>query len=173
MTELIPDTERQAGHIVRGYNYQAYQTILAWLKCGENEEILTEFVEDLDLVRRDARGNITDAELTQIKNEKKRVTLNSKSAKDLVKNFFRHKNRNPDIILFMRLCTVSDRGKEIKVDWVYADNGLDLWDLIKSHKLSEADQTTAIESLKSFYSVFHGIQANHRMQTLKRTSNRS
>ena len=71
MTELVPDIERQASHIVRGYNYQAYQTILAWLKCGENEEILTEFVEDVDLVRRDAQGNITDAELTQIKNEKK------------------------------------------------------------------------------------------------------
>ena len=152
MTELIPDTERQAGHIFRGYNYQAYQTILAWLKCGENEEILTEFVEDVDLVRRDAQGNITDAELTQIKNEKKRVTLNSKPAKDLIKNFFRHKKRNPDIILFMRLCTVSDRGKERKVDWVYADNGLDLWDLIKSRKLSAADQETAIEILKSFYS---------------------
>ena len=152
MTELIPDTARQANHIFRGYNYQAYQTILAWLKCGENEEILTEFGEDVDLVRRDAKGNITDAELTQIKNEKRSVTLNSKSAKDLVKNFFRHKKRNPNIILFMRLCTVSDRGKEQKVDWVYADNGLDLWDLIKSRKLSEADQTTAIKNLKSFYS---------------------
>ena len=87
MTELVPDTVRQASHIFRGYNYQAYQTILAWLKCGENEEILTEFVEDVDLVRRDAQGNITDAELTQIKNEKKRVTLNSKPAKELIKNF--------------------------------------------------------------------------------------
>ena len=152
MVELLPDSERQASHIVRGYNYQAYQTILAWLKCGENEEILTEFVEDLDLVRRDAQGHITDAQLTQIKNEKRRVTLNSKPAKDLIKNFFRHKKRNPDIILFMRLCTVSDRGKERKFDWVYTDNGLDLWDLIKSRKLSAADQETAIAILKSFYS---------------------
>jgi len=152
MIELIPDTERQASHIFRGYNYQAYQTILAWLKCGENEEILAEFVEDVDLVRRDADGKITDAELTQIKNEKKRITLNSKPAKDLINNFFRHKKRNPDITLFIRLCTVSERGKERKVDWVYADNGLDSWDLIKSRKLSAADQATAIESLKSFYS---------------------
>ena len=152
MIELIPDRERQAGHIFRGYNYQAYQTILAWLKCGENEEILTEFVEDVDLVRRDAEGNITDAELTQIKHEKKRVTLNSKPAKDLIKNFFRHKKRNPEIILSIRLCTVSDRGKERKVNWVYADNGLDFWDLIKSRKLSVDHQASAIEILKSFYS---------------------
>jgi chromosomal replication initiation ATPase DnaA len=151
MTELVPDTVRQASHIFRGYNYQAYQTILAWLKCGENEEILTEFVEDVDLVRRDAQGNITDAELTQIKNESKRVTLNSKPARDLIKNFFRHKKRNPDTILFMRLCTVSDRGKERNHDWLYAGNGLDFWDLIKSRKLSAADQETAIGILKSFY----------------------
>ena len=54
MIELVPDSERQASHIIRGYNYQAYQTILAWLKCGENEEILAEFAEDMDLVRRDS-----------------------------------------------------------------------------------------------------------------------
>ena len=157
MSKLVPDTERQAGHIVRGFNYQAYQTILAWLKCGENEEILTEFVEDIDLVRRDAIGNIADAELTQIKNEKKRVTLNSKPAKDLIKNFSRHKKRNPDIILFMRLCTVSDRGKERNFDWVYAHNGLDFWDLTKSRKLSAADQEIAIGILKSFYHKKMGL----------------
>jgi len=157
MTELTPDTKRQASHIFRGYNYQAYQTILAWLKCGENEEILTEFVEDVDLIRRDAQGNITDAELTQIKNESRRVTLNSKPAKDLIKNFFRHKKRNPDIVLFMRLCTVSDRGKERNFDWVYAGNGLDLWDLIKSCKLPAADQETAIGILKSFYHKKTGL----------------
>ena len=121
---------------------------------------MTEFVEDVDLVRRDALGNITDAELTQIKNEKKRVTLNSKPAKDLIKNFFRHKKRNPEIILFMRLCTVSDRGKERNVDWVYADNGLDLWDLIKSRKLPAADQATAIKILKSFYFKKANISKN-------------
>ncbi|MDP8218934.1 MAG: hypothetical protein P9M03_09440 [Candidatus Theseobacter exili] len=160
MIELVPDIERHAGHIIRGYNYQAYQTLLAWLQCGENEEVLTEFVEDLDLVRRDAIGNITDAELTQIKNEKKRVTLNSKSAKDLIENFIRHKKRNPDILLFMRLCSVSDRGKERNVDWIYADNGLDLWDLIKSRKLSANDQTTAIEILKNFYTKKANISKN-------------
>jgi hypothetical protein len=65
MTELVLPIKRQASHIFRSYNYQAYQTILAWLSCGENEEILTEFVEEVDLVRRDAQGKITDAELTR------------------------------------------------------------------------------------------------------------
>ena len=152
MVELVPDSARQASHIFRGYNYQAYQTILAWLKCDDNEEILTEFVEDVDLVKRDSEGKITDAELTQVKHEKKSLTLNRKPAKDLINNFFRHKKRNPDIILSIRLCTISDRGKERSVNWVYAENGLDLWDLIKSRKLAANDQESAINILRSFYS---------------------
>ena len=160
MTELLPDTRRQASHIFRGYNYQAYQTILAWLKCGENDEVLPEFVEDVDLVRRDALGKITDAELTQVKNEKTSITLNSKASKDLIKNFFRHKKKNPDITLFIRLCTVSDRGKERSFDWLYADNGLDLWDLIKNRNLPESEQETAIGILKTFYTEQANISAD-------------
>jgi len=152
MFELVPDSERQASHIFRGYNYQAYQTILAWLKCGDNEEILAEFVEDVDLVIRDSEGKITEAELTQVKHEKRRLTLNSKPAKDLINNFFRHKNRNLKIILSIRLCTISDRVKEKSANWVYAENGLDLWDLIKSRKLTTKDQSNAIDILRSFYS---------------------
>lgn len=152
MIELVPDSNRQASHIFRGYNYQAYQTILAWLTCGDNEEILAEFVEDVDLVRRDSEGKITEAELTQVKHEKRSLTLNSKPAKDLINNFFRHRIRNPQITLFIRLCTISDRGKEKSANWVYAENGLDLWDLIKSRKLSVNDQASAIDILRSFYS---------------------
>ena len=152
MLELVPDIKRQASYIFRGYNYQAYQTILAWLKCGDSEEILAEFVEDVDLVRRDSEGKISEAELTQVKHKKRNVTLNSQSAKDLINNFFRHKKRNPEITLFIRLCTISDRGKERSVNWVYAENGLDLWDLIKSRKLSVNKQASAIDILRSFYS---------------------
>jgi hypothetical protein len=152
MSELIPDTTRQASHIFRGYNYQAYQTILAWLKCDENEEILTEFAEDVDLVRRDANGKVTEAELTQVKNENKSITLNSTSAKDLVNNYFKHKYKNPNITLFVRLCSVSDRTNEKGIDWIYADNGLDLWDLVKSRRLLKIDQEKAIDLLREFYS---------------------
>ncbi len=160
MVELIPDSERQASHIFRGYNYQAYQTILAWLKCGDNEEIIAEFAEDMDLVRRDLEGKITDAELTQVKHEKKNLTLNSKAAKDLINNFFRHKKRNPEITLSIRLCTISERGKERSVNWVYAENGPDLWDLIKSRELTVNYQASAIDILRSFYSKKPNISKN-------------
>ena len=152
MVELVPDSERQASYIFRGYNYQAYQTILAWLKCGDSEEILAEFAEDVDLVKRDSEGKITEAELTQVKHEKRSLTLNSKAAKDLITNFFRHKKRNQEITLSIRLCTISERGKEKSANWVYAENGLDLWDLIKSREFTANDQASAIDILRSFYS---------------------
>jgi len=150
LIELTPDIGRQAKNIFRGYVYQAYQTVCAWLKCLPGEEILTEFAEDMDLVRRDLDGNVTDAELNQIKHEKGTVTLNSKAAVNLINNFFRHKKRNPDINIFVRLCTISDRGKEKNIDWQYADCGTDLWDRLRERELNEDAQNKAVHLLRSF-----------------------
>ena len=150
LIELTPDTGRQAKNIFRGYIYQAYQTVCAWLKCLPGEEILTEFAEDMDLVRRDLDGNVTDAELSQIKHEKGTITLNSKAAVDLINNFFRHKKRNPNINIFVRLCTISDRGKEKNIDWQYADCWMDLWDRLRERQLNQDAQNKAIYILRSF-----------------------
>lgn len=148
--ELIPDTIRQASRTFRGYAYQAYQTILSWLNCQPGEELLTEFAEDLDLIRRDLDENVTDAELNQIKHKKGTVTLNNKAAIDLINNFFEHRRRNPQINISIRLCTISDRGREKRSHWVYAEFGMDLWDILKKRKLGEGDQKKAIHILRSF-----------------------
>ncbi len=148
--ELVPDSTRQAKNVFRGYFYQAYQTICAWLKCRPGDQLLTEFAEDLDLVRRDLEGNVTDAELNQIKHEKGAITLNSKPAVDLINNFFRHKKRNPDIEIFIHLCAISDRGKEKGVDWQYAECGMDLWDRLRNRELNGETQNKAIHLLRSF-----------------------
>ena len=149
--ELVPDASRQAKHIFRGYVYQAYQTICAWLKCLPGEQLLTEFAEDIDLVRRDLNGNVTDAELNQIKHEKGAITLNSKPAVDLINNFFRHKKRNPDIKIFVHLCTISDRGKEKGIDWQYAECGMDLWDRLRNRELNGEMQNKGVHLLRSFF----------------------
>jgi hypothetical protein len=148
--ELKPDTNRQAKHIFRGYAYQAYQTICAWLKCRPGEQLLTEFAEDLDLVRRDLDGNVTAAELNQIKHEKGAITLNSKAAIDLINNFFRHQRRNPNINIFVHLCTISDRGKEKSIDWQYAECGMDLWGRLRTRELKGDIQNKAVHLLRSF-----------------------
>src|SRR5262245_48080118 len=128
MVVLKPDVARQATAVIRGFAYQCYQTIRAWLQCGPDEELRCEFAEDFDLVRRDLDDQITAAELNQVKHEKRNITLNSDSVTQLINNFFRHKSRNPTIKLTVRLCTIADRGKESQVDWLYAPCGFDLWD---------------------------------------------
>ncbi len=149
-TELNPDRSRQATHAFRGYAYQAYQTIRAWLKTCPGEEVLVEFAEDIDLVRRDSDGNVTDAELYQVKNEKGNVTLNSPSACDLINHFFDHRLRNPGIKLSIHLCTISDRGTEMEMVWGYSDRGLDLWDMLRERKLLPRDLDEACSILRKF-----------------------
>jgi len=149
MAELIPDRERQATATIRGFAYQCYQTIRAWLQCASDEELRCEFAEDFDLIRRDLEGQVTEAELNQVKHEKKNVTLNTDCVVRLINNFFRHKSRNPQLRLTIRLCAIADRGKESQVNWPHATCGMDLWDQVRGRKLSEQEQTTAINALRS------------------------
>src|ERR1035437_10004022 len=70
-----PHPERKASPAFRGYAYQAYQTIRAWLNCSENEQILCEFGEDIAIVQLDADGKISAVELDQIKHRQGTITL--------------------------------------------------------------------------------------------------
>ncbi|MBI4524879.1 MAG: DUF4297 domain-containing protein [Deltaproteobacteria bacterium] len=149
MADLEPDPARQATATIRGYAYQCYQTIRAWLQCGPDEELRCEFAEDFDLVRRDLDGRVTEAELNQVKHEKKNVTLNSDSVSELINNFFRHKTRNPGLKLKVRLCTIADRGRETQANWPHASCGMDLWDRVRARELNSQDQATAIAALRS------------------------
>jgi hypothetical protein len=151
MVDLAPDISRQANAVIRGFAYQCYQTIRAWLKCGPDEELRCEFAEDFDLIRRDLDSQITDAELNQVKHQKESVTLNSGSATQLINNFFRHKSRNPTIKLKVRLCAIADRGKEQQVDSIFADCGMDLWDNLRERKVIGGELPVAVDALRSFF----------------------
>lgn len=148
--DLKPDQKRQATAPFRGYAYQCYQSILAWLNCAPNEEIWCEFAEDIDKVRRDLNGEIEEAELNQVKHESQNVTLNSLAVTSLINNYFEHKERNPTIKIKIRLCTISGRGQECNVNWQYANCGLDLWDKLKQGKLDGKPRADSILALRSY-----------------------
>ena len=131
MADLKPDPERQATAIIRGFAYQCYQTIRAWLQCKVDEELRCEFAEDFDLIRRDSDGQVAEAELNQIKHQQGKLTLNSGPVVQTINNFVRHKSRNPGLKLKMRLCTIALRGREKKAKWRYAPCGMDLWDRLR------------------------------------------
>lgn len=159
MSDLLPDLDRQATASLRGYGYQCYQTIKAWLLCGPNEEIRCEFAEDIDVVRRDLSGNISEAELNQVKHQQQNVTLNSQAAVEVINNFFRHRSANPTLFIQIRLWTISDRGKEKNVDWKFAPCGLDLWDKLKECTLPTTERDQAIATLRSYLKANGHISA--------------
>lgn len=148
MSELQPDPDRQATAAIRGYGYQCYQTIKAWLSCSPEEKILCEFAEDIDVIRRDLNGVVSEAELNQVKHQKQNITLNSPQAIEAINNFFRHKQANPILKFQLRLWTISDRGSEKNIDWKYSTNGMNLWELLRDRSLHGSEQREAIETLR-------------------------
>jgi len=65
-----PDLTRDAHASFRWYAYQAYRTILAWLRCQDTDAILCEFLEDITTLQRNAAGQISAAELEQVKHQR-------------------------------------------------------------------------------------------------------
>src|SRR5271156_3244635 len=100
--ELLADPARQAIGSFRGYSYQVRQTVCAWLRCRDNEEIYCELAEDVDKVRRDADDQISDVELGQIKSQAGAITLNSGQAVQTINNFVRHRSKDPNLMVSMR-----------------------------------------------------------------------
>ena len=48
-SDLKTDPKRDATDSIRGYVYQAYQSILAWMQLKENEILVLEGAEDFDI----------------------------------------------------------------------------------------------------------------------------
>ena len=46
---LASDKRRQANDSIRGYVYQVYQSVLAWMCLGKDEELFLEGAEDFDV----------------------------------------------------------------------------------------------------------------------------
>jgi hypothetical protein len=134
---LLADPARQAVGSLRGYAYQVRQTVCAWLRCKDREEIYCELAEDVDKVRRDADGQISDVELNQIKAQVGAISLNSAQATETIKNFVRHRSKDPSLKILMRLWTISSRGRESGQTWMHAENGLDLWEKLQRREVSQ------------------------------------
>src|SRR3954468_21186 len=105
---LASDPQRDAGDSIRGYVYQAYRSIWAWMRLGPTELLFLEGAEDFDVVVKE------EAIATQVKDRPGRsLTLRSKEALDAINNFWTHKEANRDRSVRFRYLTTSERGQEI------------------------------------------------------------
>jgi hypothetical protein len=137
----------------------AFQRSTGRLNCGANEEIRCEFAEDIAIIKKDAAGEITAAELDQVKHSSPNVTLNSPHCTELINNFFRHKNANPDILVSVHLCTIADRGKESGIDWTGADCGIGVWEGLQRGTLP----TIVLGPLRKFLKDNEHLSAEARL----------
>jgi hypothetical protein len=123
---LIADPKRQAVASLRGYAYQIWQSLYAWLCLEENEILYLEGAEDYDVL---GPGRAETVQVKDIKGSGS-VTLNSQEVIDSIKHFWEHQSNNKGCLITFRFLTTADRGKERKPPFITA-KGLDCWDACK------------------------------------------
>ena len=82
---------RQAVPSIRGYLYQIWHSLHAWLELRDDERLYLEGAEDLDVVRRG------DATTVQVKDTAANVTLRSADVVDAIKNYWSARMNNPGV----------------------------------------------------------------------------
>lgn len=121
----IPDDQikRQAVASLRGYAYQIYQTLNAWLTLKDEEILLLEVAEDFAVIASAA------LKATQVKDTAGTgsVTLKTESVADTIKSLwqFQHANSSRDVCI--TYLTTSKIGKERELTFPDNQKGLTYW----------------------------------------------
>ena len=87
--ELQGDPARQAMPLLRGVDYQIWQTVVAWIDLAENEMLVVEGAEDFDVISE------TKAIGNQVKNLAAPISLRSVCVCEALRNFWTIRHKNP------------------------------------------------------------------------------
>lgn len=131
------DPKRDATDSIRGYVYQAYQSVLAWIQLKENEILVLEGAEDFDV---HSGSSVTT---TQVKDVSSNLTLRSEAVVDAINNYWTHCVRNPNHDVVLRFLATAEAGKEQGSPFGTGQKGLEYW---QSAELDHID----IEPLRAF-----------------------
>ncbi|HCB1269598.1 TPA: hypothetical protein MYN84_004641 [Klebsiella quasipneumoniae subsp. quasipneumoniae] len=117
------DAKRDATDSIRGYVYQIYQSIHAWLSLNENEQLYLECAEDFDVcVGQSVIG-------TQVKDLSGNLTLRSSDVVAAINNFWTLQENNPDHDVSLRFLTTAVAGHEKSSPLGEQVKGLEYWRL--------------------------------------------
>jgi hypothetical protein len=122
---------------LRGYEYQIWHTVHAWLELKGEELLFVEGAEDFDVV------SPTSATVNQIKDAKAKITLRSPAAIAAISHFWKLQKDHPDTCVFFRFVTRSEIGVEQKNPFGNGVAGLDLWK-------KSANQPASVRMLSEF-----------------------
>src|ERR1700704_694553 len=98
---LNADPARQAAAALRGYRYQIWRSVEAWLDLEDSEVLALEIAEDFDVVGPAA------ATASQVKDVARSMTLRSPEVIAAIGNFWQHRHRNPGYRLRFRFITTA------------------------------------------------------------------
>jgi hypothetical protein len=105
------DVARQAVAALRGYAFQLYGSVLAWLELKDGEDLFLEVAEDYAVVAQDALKAVQAKETLA----SGAVTLNTAGIKEAINSFVDLSNRNPARTVSLRYFTTSPIGLEKEV----------------------------------------------------------
>lgn len=134
------DQNREATSSIRGYVYQAYQSVLAWMRLKEEDVLYLEAAEDFDI------HETNSVIVTQVKNTEGSgsITLRSKDVVEAINNYWRHKQSNPDRTIRFRFLTTAIPGQEKGGSFGEIGKGINYW------VLAARDEQVAVEPIKAF-----------------------
>ena len=137
---LEHDQNREATSSIRGYVYQAYQSVLAWMRLKEEDVLYLEAAEDFDI------HETNSVIVTQVKNTEGSgsITLRSKDVVEAINNYWRHKQSNPDRTVRFRFLTTAIPGQEKGGSFGEIGKGINYW------VLAARDEQVAVEPIKAF-----------------------
>lgn len=120
---LKSDEKRQAVDSIRGYLYQIWQSVAAWISLADDNVIFLEGAEDFDVIGKHA------AKTNQVKDTAKsgNITLRSKDVLDSINHFWEHRNNNKNSTVSLRFLTTSGPGIEQGSPFGNGICGIDFW----------------------------------------------
>lgn len=119
---LIADQSRQAQDALRGYAYQIWHSLLAWLTLKDDQVLILEGAEDFDILEGDSATSV------QVKDTRRRLTLRSEIVLVGLCNFLETSRRNRPREVHYRLLTTAIVTVERKSPFGRGVAGLDLWE---------------------------------------------
>ena len=118
---LKSDPKRQANDALRGYVYQIWHSVNAWLDLAEDEILYLEGAEDFDRVSDDT------ATAVQVKDTQHKITLRSQEVNDAISHYWDLQANHPDLSVKFRFLTRSRIGAERGNPFGEGQMGLQVW----------------------------------------------
>jgi len=136
------DAKRDATDSIRGYVYQAYQSVLAWMLLTGEEILVLEGAEDFDV------HSGCEVTTTQVKDVASHVTLRSKAVVQALNNFWSCRKDNPDFNIQFRFLTTAQPGTEKGSSFGDHERGLEYWRQAESEHVDVVPLRTFLLGLK-------------------------